>query len=117
MVSIKTTILGGTLFLASSASGFVIAGDTLTSVDALQRGMPATVQGTVVRITDEDTFRLQDGTGDVSVYIGWQNRVTVKPGDVVTVEGVVDDDLMSFVWPELYAQRITREDGSVIELR
>lgn len=117
MSTLHRTALGAALLLATTAPGLALATATVTPVDALERGMPATVKGTVVRITDEDTFRLADATGDLSVYIGWQNRVAVQPGEVVTVEGVVDDDLLSIVWPEFYASRITREDGSVIELR
>lgn len=105
------------LFIAAVASGVALAAGSVTPVGALERGMHATVKGAVVRITDEDTFRLRDDTGDLSVYIGWRNRVAVAPGEIVTVEGVVDDDLLSVVWPEFYASRILREDGSVIELR
>lgn len=109
--------IGAVLFLAATASDLALATGPVTAVEALERGMHATVKGAVVRVTDEDTFKLEDDTGDLSVYIGWRNRVTFEPGEVVTVEGVVDDDLLSVVWPEFYASRITREDGSVIELR
>lgn len=79
--------------------------------------MHETLKYIVVPISDKDTFKLKDDTGDLSVCIGWRNRVTVEAGNVVTAEGVVDDDLLRVVWPEFYASRITREDGSVIELR
>jgi uncharacterized protein YdeI (BOF family) len=105
------------LMLAFGIAGPGTAGEAVTPIDQLQRGMPGTVQGTVVRFTDEDTFRLQDGTGTVSIYIGWRNRVALRPGEKIIVEGVVDDDLLSAIRPELYAHRITREDGSAIELR
>lgn len=122
MSMLKTTLLkdraiGAALLLAVTASGPAFAAATVTPVEALERGMHATVKGAVVRITDEDTFELKDDTGDLSVYIGWRNRVAVEPGEVVAVEGVVDDDLQSAAYLEFYASRITREDGSVIELR
>jgi uncharacterized protein YdeI (BOF family) len=109
--------IGAAMLLAATASGLASAAVSVTPIETLERGMHATVKGTVVQITDEDTFKLKDDTGDISVYIGWRNRVAVEPGEVVTVEGVVDDDLLSVIWPEFYANRITREDGSVIELR
>jgi hypothetical protein len=115
--TLSSLAVSAVFMMSVTASGFALAAENLTPVGALERGMPATVQGAVVRITDEDTFKLKDDTGDVSVYIGWRNRVAVEPGEMVTVEGIVDDDLVSYVWPELYASRIIREDGSVINLR
>ena len=47
------------------------------------------------------------------VYIGYQNRMPVRPGQRVTVEGFVDFGLRI----EVYAWTITMEDGSVIELK
>ena len=58
------------LLLEASASGFAFAEVTVTPVEALERGMHATVKGTVVRISDEDTFKLKDDTGDLSDHIG-----------------------------------------------
>lgn len=117
MPTLRKIAIAAGLVVAMGAFGTAAAEQGVTPIDQLQRGMPSTVQGTVVRFTDEDTFRLQDGTGTVSVYIGWRNRVALRPGEAVTVEGLVDDDLLSVVRPELYAHRITRSDGSVIELR
>lgn len=117
MTVLNYAAIGAASFLAVTASGFAFATAAVTPVEALERGMHATVEGAVVRITDEDTFTLEDDTGGLSVYIGWRNTVSVEPGEVVTVEGVVDDDLLSAVWPEFYASRIIREDGTVIELQ
>ena len=117
MPTLRKIVLAAGLMAALGAFGTAAAEQAVTPIDQLQRGMPSTVQGTVLRFTDEDTFRLQDDTGTVSVYIGWRNRVALRPGESVTVEGLVDDDLLSVVRPELYAHRITRADGSVIELR
>lgn len=94
--------------------GVALAG--VTPIGELQRGQSVTVQGEVIRITDEDEFRLRDDTGSVLVYIGWKNRVMVNVGEQVTVEGVVDDDLVGAFRPEIYARTLTREDGSVVQL-
>jgi uncharacterized protein YdeI (BOF family) len=89
----------------------------MTAIDRLERGMTATIKGEVTRILDEDEFRIADQTGSVRVYIGWKNRVDLQVGETVTVRGVVDDDLVAYFRPELYASEIVREDGTVIKLR
>ena len=88
----------------------------VTKIENLERGSNVTLQGEVTRILDEDEFRLQDETGSVRVYIGWRNRVMVDVGEKVTVSGFVDDDLVSYFRPEVYAREIVREDGSSIAL-
>jgi hypothetical protein len=90
--------------------------EEFTPIDKLERGMSATIRGEVIRILDEDEFRLADETGSVRVYIGWKNRVLIPVGEKVTVRGFVDDDLLSYFRPEFYAFEIIREDGSVIKL-
>lgn len=117
MPTLRRIAAAAGLIVAMGVFGTAAAEQVVTPIGQLQRGMPSTVQGTVMRFTDEDTFRLKDGTGTVTVYIGWRNRVALRSGETVTVEGLVDDDLLSVVRPELYAHRITRADGSVIELR
>jgi hypothetical protein len=91
--------------------------DDITAIDLLERGMTATIKGEVTRILDEDEFRIADQTGSVRVYIGWKNRVNIQVGETVTVRGFVDDDLVSYFRPELYAFEIIREDGTVIKLQ
>lgn len=88
----------------------------ITAIDDIQPGMTVTVRGEVVRITDEDEFRIRDESGSLLIYIGWRNRVMVKVGETVTVSGFVDNDLVNRIRPELYADTIVREDGEVIEL-
>ena len=73
------------------AAAPAIAGE-ITKIKDLQRGASVTVQGEVVRIMDEDEFRLKDDTGSAEIYIGWKNRVMVNVGETVTVKGFVDDD-------------------------
>ncbi len=89
----------------------------VTKIENLERGASVTLQGEVVRILDEDEFRLRDDTGSVQIYIGWQNRVMVDVGESVTVSGFVDNDLIDVFRPEVYAREIIREDGSTVELQ
>lgn len=88
------------------------SGVDLTAIDALQRNTFVAVAGEVVRFTDEDEFILRDEAGDVQVWTGG-DMFPVQPGELITVRGYVDDDLIM----ELYAQEIIRSDGEVIVLR
>jgi uncharacterized protein YdeI (BOF family) len=83
----------------------------IMAIGDIRRGMMATVEGSVNRITDEDEFILADATGNIRVYIG-PNAMPVRAGDAVRVEGFVDDDLRM----EIYADTITLADGEVISL-
>lgn len=86
------------------------------AIGSLSRGQSGTISGRVVAIIDEDEFRIQDDSGSVRVYVGWQNRVGVSVGETLTIAGMLDDD----PWPipaEFYASAITRGDGGVIDLR
>jgi uncharacterized protein YdeI (BOF family) len=83
----------------------------ITPLGELRRAMPATVEGTVERITDEDEFILADRTGQIRVYIG-PNPLPVRVGENIRVEGFVDDDLRM----ELYADTITLADGRMVSL-
>ncbi len=85
------------------------AAETITPIDAVQRGTAVTVQGTVDRILDEDEFRLSDASGRIDVYIG-PNLVPANPGDQVTVRGIVDDDFPI----EIYAREMVLPDGSTV---
>ena len=88
----------------------------VTKIGDIQRGSSVSLQGEVTRILDEDEFRLEDDTGSVRVYIGWKNRVMVDVGEKVAVNGIVDDDLIDFFRPEVYAREIVRQDGTRITL-
>ena len=80
-----------------------------TPVAELRRDSLATVAGTVDRITDEDEFVLADATGQVRIYVG-PTIVPVRPGEAVTVTGIVDDGLRL----EIYAREIVRADGTIL---
>ena len=93
-------LLAAALLLAAPAAAEV------TPVADLLRNSVATVSGTVDRLTDEDEFVLADATGHVRVYVG-PALVPVRPGDRITVTGIVDDGLRL----EIYAREIVAADG------
>jgi uncharacterized protein YdeI (BOF family) len=97
------------LSLATALPGLALA--ETTAVQDLRRGMPATIDGVVERITDDDEFLLADETGSILVYIG-PNPMPVRTGDRVRVAGAVDDDGPL----ELYATEVTLPDGRVVPL-
>jgi uncharacterized protein YdeI (BOF family) len=97
-------------------TGMSAPSEGFTPIGELNRGMSAVIHGKVTSILDEDEFRMEDATGSVRVYIGWRNRMVVPIGEEITVRGVVDDDLVSFFRPEVYAFEITRQDGTIIKL-
>ena len=85
----------------------------ITKISELTSYSEATIQGKVVRIFDEDEFRIKDESGKIKVYTGWQNNVRVKNGDKVTVKGYLDPGLIR----EFYASEITLADGKTIQLK
>ena len=95
------------LFFAAPVGAF---DDPVRPVADAQRGAIVTLEGEVTRILDEDTFRLTDGTGSIRVYIG-PNRMPVRVGDSVTVNGFVDDGIGR---REVYADAIRTADGTIV---
>lgn len=100
--------VAGTLLAAFSATSAMA--DQVTPIGDVQRGTMVTVQGTVERITDEDEFRLADASGSIRIYVG-PNWVPADVGEVVTVNGFVDNDLGP---REIYARSLTHADGTVV---
>lgn len=100
------TAVCAAFFLAAPALAF---DDPTVSVADAKRGTFVTLEGEVTRILDEDTFRLSDGTGSIRIYIG-PNRMPVRVGDSVAVNGFVDDD---FGPREVYADAIETADGTI----
>jgi uncharacterized protein YdeI (BOF family) len=99
----RTALLAAALTLAAAAS----SAEVITPVADLVRSSEATVAGTVHRLTDEDEFVLDDGTGHVRVQVG-PSLVPVRPGHKVTVSGLVDDGLRI----EIHAREIVGADGT-----
>ena len=108
MRSAKKRLVVLTALLALPATATIA---DVMAIGDIRRGMMATVEGSVDRITDEDEFILADATGTIRVYIG-PNAMPVRVGDAVRVDGFVDDDLRI----ELYADTITLADGRVVNL-
>lgn len=113
-------LLLGALLLFAGVDDFVQGSETgekITKIGEVTRGANVTLKGQVIRILDEDEFRLKDETGSIRIYIGWRNRVMVNVGETVTVRGFVDDDLIHIFRPEVYANELIREDGTLIRLK
>jgi len=98
------------LSVLTSDAGDRQAGITLTEISELKRYTDAHIRGKVVRILDEDEFRLEDASGRIKVYTGWRNTKLVSVGEVVTVRGHLDPGVIR----EFYASEIIREDGTVV---
>ena len=96
--------------LCATLAAPVAFAQQITPIGDVQRGTMVTVQGTVERITDEDEFRLADASGNIRIYVG-PNWVPAEVGEMVTVNGFVDDDLGP---REIYARSLTRADGTLI---
>jgi hypothetical protein len=80
--------------------------------DLQQRANGTTVSGKVTQIVGND-FIIDDGTGQLIVDAGprWWREINLKPGEQVSVTGELGRS------GELDAFSITREDGSVIDIR
>ena len=113
MLSLRQATVAMLLLVFTVPAAFA---EAVTKIDDIERGATVALKGEVTRILDEDEFRLQDETGSVRVYIGWRNRVMVDVGETVTVRGFVDDDLINYFRPEVYAREIIRADGSTVTL-
>lgn len=100
------------LSLVASAAWAQSAPQPVTPIHDVQRGSMVTVEGTVQRITDTDTFRLTDATGNIRVDVGYPNFVPVQVGETVRVIGFVDRDPLK----EIYAREIVHADGRVSRL-
>jgi uncharacterized protein YdeI (BOF family) len=85
-------------------------------ISDVKRGQNVILHGTVDRIRDEDEFMLKDDTGRIKFYLGKLGRMPVKVGDVVTVHGKADDDVLPGLRPEIYASRLLLADGTSIDV-
>ncbi|ALO16824.1 hypothetical protein L21SP5_03209 [Salinivirga cyanobacteriivorans] len=85
----------------------------ITKISELQNYTDSYIKGEVIKILDEDEFRLEDSSGNIKVYTGWKNTNVVKKGDKITVRGKVDPGIVK----EFYATEIIKEDGEIIKLK
>jgi hypothetical protein len=83
--------------------------------DPLTNFSGQTLQGTVVRLTDEEDFLLDTPNGRFEVETFWDERqgvLPVQPGQSLTVVGRFDDELSSLGVPEFEATQVILGDGS-----
>lgn len=89
-----------------------VANVSITMISELKRYTDSYIEGEVVRLLDEDEFRLRDSSGRIKVYTGWKNTNLVRTGEKVVVRGVLDRGWIK----EFYATEIIRENGEVLRL-
>ncbi|MFW5820033.1 MAG: hypothetical protein ACOCWA_01990 [Bacteroidota bacterium] len=86
--------------------------DKQVKIKELENYTSSLIKGKVIKIMDEDEFRLQDESGKIKVYTGWKNTNTVSPGETVSLKGYLDPGILK----EFYASEIIRENGERILL-
>jgi uncharacterized protein YdeI (BOF family) len=105
---IVITITGRNAYPQESQSDIKI-----TRISELQNYTDSYIKGEVIKILDEDEFRLQDNSGKIRVYTGWKNTNLVRKGDKITVRGTRDPGIIA----DFYATEIIRENGEKIKLK
>ncbi|QFZ55041.1 cytochrome c maturation protein CcmE [Oceanihabitans sp. IOP_32] len=85
----------------------------ITKISDLKKYTSSYIQGSVIKITDVDEFRIQDSSKTIKVYTGWRNTNLVKTGQNIIVKGVLDP---GFFFDEFYASEIILENGELINL-
>ena len=85
----------------------------ITKISELQNYTDSYINGEVIKILDEDEFRLEDGSGNIKVYTGWKNTNLVRKDEKITVRGKLDPGIIK----EFYATEIIKEDGKIIKLK
>lgn len=90
----------------------------IDNVKTMKTGSGVTVVGTVDKVKNEREFTLRDESGKIDVNIASGNSVVLKPGDKVTVSGVIDK---GFLGADINAntvsvnKNVTRAVGDMIE--
>lgn len=81
----------------------------ITKISDLKKYTSSYIQGTVIKITDVDEFRIQDSSKTIKVYTGWRNTNLVKTGQKIIVKGVLDPGffLMSFMPLKLFWKMVS----------
>lgn len=85
----------------------------ITKISELQNYANSYIKGVVIKILDEDEFRLEDGSGNIKIYTGWKNTNAVKKGEKITVKGKLDPGIIK----EFYASEIIKENGEIVKLK
>lgn len=100
------------ILLAALLSLTAIPALAQTAQVADEAGVMASLKGSVAQITDGNEFILKDATGMVKVDIG-DAQVTLKVGDQVSVEGLLETDLLG---RDMEAHSLTGPDGKVVTI-
>ncbi len=94
----------------------LIEAPEVQTIDSLRRGTFATIEAETIRYRDNDEILVRDATGRIEIFLG---SGAISPplavGESATITGWVDDDFFA-IRREIYATRIVREDGSVVDL-
>lgn len=101
------------LIIHSATNKEMVSDKNITNISELKNYQVSYIKGEVIRILDEDTFRLEDRSGKIRVYSGWKNPGIVSKGEKVTVKGILDRGLTR----EFYASEIIRENGDRVVLK
>jgi len=83
----------------------------ITRISELQKYTDSYIMGEVIKILDEDEFRLEDSSGNIKVYTG-KSTTVVKRGEKIIVKGFLDPGVVR----EFYASEIIMENGERIKL-
>lgn len=110
---ITMVMLGLTMMVNRAYSQEKQSDIKITSISELQNYTNSYIKGEVIKILDEDEFRLEDSSGKIKVYTGWKNTNLVEKGEKITVRGTQDPGLIK----EFYATEIIKEDGEIIKLQ
>ena len=85
----------------------------ITRISELENYSDSYIKGEVIKILDEDEFRLKDSSGNIKVYTGWKNTNLVKKDEKITIRGKLDPGIVK----EFYATEIIKENGEIIKLK
>ena len=107
MLILGVALLSGTHLLAFNDNG-----SKPVKISELEKYKPAQIEGKVIKIMDEDEFRVKDESGKIKVYTGWKNTNTVSLGEKIKIKGYLDPGIIK----EFYASEIIRENGEKIIL-
>jgi uncharacterized protein YdeI (BOF family) len=113
LTMITVILLGFTVMVNNTYAQENQADIKITRISELRNYTDSYIKGEVLKILDEDEFRLQDSSGKIRVYTGWKNTNLVEYGEKITVRGTLDPDVIK----EFYATEIIRENGDVIKLK
>lgn len=113
-------LLGGlgcflTLFFAQFET--LSAQETIYQIGKIFGGTQVLLHGEVDDVVDSNQFYLKDSTGRVEIYVGKDNVIKVKKGEVLTVRGFSSHQTVDSLSHRIVADSITFSDGTEFEFR